>query len=115
MSFIFLALIAGSLFYLSRIVLEYRVSEVNILPALSNLENKIDQLKGHIATEGQKLDDVKLRVAALRGTREDLMRDAEELNGKLVAEKSQFQALALDLQKRQFRGTLARGRKLALR
>ena len=111
----FLALIAGSLFYLSRIVLEYRSLEINLLPALDSLENKIDQLSGHIATEGQKLADVKQRVAALRGMREDLMRDAEELKGKLVAEKTQYQALALELQKRQFRGTLARGRKLALK
>jgi len=111
----FLALIAGSLFYLSRIVIEFRTREMHIMPLLEQVESKIDRLDGLLLTEGQKLADTKQRVAALRGMREDLMRDAEEEKGKLVAEKTQYQALTLDIQKRQFRGTLARGRKLVLR
>lgn len=114
-SIIYLALIAGSLFYLSRIFLEYRAYELDILPAIGQLQNKIDHLDDQIADEGVKLADVKQRVAALRGIREDLMREAEEAKGKLLAEQTQYQALSLELQKRQFRGTLARGRKLVLR
>lgn len=115
MTLVFLALIAGSLFYLSRIVLEYRSYEINIMPVVEALESKIEQLRAQTVNEGHKIADVKQRVAALRGIREDLMQDAEELKGQLVAEKTQYKALALALQKRQFQGTLARGRKLVLR
>ena len=66
MSMVYLALIAGSLFYLSRIILEFRAFEMSILPEVENSEKKIDRLQ-------------------------DL------------------------IQKRQFRGALARGRKLVLR
>ncbi|MBT3603171.1 MAG: hypothetical protein HOE48_06115 [Candidatus Latescibacteria bacterium] len=85
------------------------------MPAVEKLETHIDRLSAQIVDEGYKLTDVKLCVAVLRGTREDLMQDAEELKGQLVAEKTQYKALSLELQKRQFRGTLARGRRLVLR
>ncbi len=85
------------------------------MPEVESLEKTIDRLSDQILNEKYKLEDVKQRVASLRGTREDLMREAEDLNGHLVAGKTQYQALSLELQKQQFRGTLARGRKLVLR
>lgn len=115
MSMLYLALIAGSLFYLSRIILEFRAYEMSILPEVENSEKKIDRLEDLIENEVHKLAEVKMRVASIRGIREDLMREAEDINGKLLAEQTHYQALFLDLQKRQFRGALARGRKLVLR
>jgi len=114
-SIVFLALIAGSLFYLSRILLDYRNYEMRVMPEVEQLEKKIAHLDGQMVIERQKLENVKETVASLRGVREDLMRDVEEAKGQLVAEKGQYQTLVLELQKRQFRGTLARGRKLVLR
>jgi chromosome segregation ATPase len=115
MSMLYLALIAGSLFYLSRIILEFRAYEMSVLPEMENSEKKIDRLENLIESEVHKLADVKQRVASVRGVREDLMREVEDINGKLLAEQTHYQALFLDLQKRQFRGALARGRKLVLR
>ncbi|MGA1196933.1 MAG: hypothetical protein ACO36I_10585 [Candidatus Latescibacterota bacterium] len=115
MSILYLALIAGSLFYLSRIILEFRAYEMSVLPEVESSEKKIDRLESLIESEVHKLADVKQRVASVRGIREDLMREVEDINGKLLAEQTHYQALFLDLQKRQFRGALARGRKLVLR
>jgi len=112
---LYLALIAGSLFYLSRTILEFRAYEMSILPEVESSEKKIDRLEDLIESEVHKLADVKLRVASIRGVREDLMREVEDVNGKLLAEQTHYQALFLDVQKRQFRGALARGRKLVLR
>jgi hypothetical protein len=114
-SLIFLALISGSLFYLARIILEYRVYQLTILPGFDDLQNKIDRVAEHILSETHLLADVKQRVACLRGTREDLVREVEEMDERLRVEKSQSQVLALTLQKKEFRGILARSRAPVLR
>lgn len=85
------------------------------MPEVAHLEKQIAHLDGQIVIEGQKLEDVKQTVASLRGVREDLMREVEEAKGQLLAEQNQYQTLVLEMQKRHFRGTLARGRKLVLR
>ena len=115
MSLILFALIAGSIFYIGRIVLEFRAYEVDIVPRLEDLEQKIGRLSGQIDAEMPILEDVRLRVATMRGLREDLLKQVEEVKGALRAEQTQNQSLSLEVQKRAFRGQLARGRRLALK
>lgn len=115
MSLVLFALVAGSLFYIVRIVLEFRTFEMDMTPKLEDLEQKIGRLSGQIDAELPILEEARLRVATLRGLREDLLKQAEEVRGVMRAEQAQNQALLLEVQKRAFRGKLARGRRLALK
>ena len=115
MSLVLIALIGGGIFYIARIVMEYKDLEMEKRPAIEELEQIIMDLTVQITAEAPLMEDVKMRVAALRGVREDLMLQLEACKRALDAEKKQYQRLALELQKRQFKGTLERGRRLVLK
>ena len=115
MFYMLVALILGAVFYAVRIVIEFKNEEIDRLSVIEDLERKIESLTANIASEMPLLEDVKMRVATLRGLREDLMQELESCKGGLDSQKVQYKQLMLEVQKRQFRGTLAQGRRLALK
>jgi len=115
MTVIFLALIAGALFYIARTFLEYREYELKVQFDMENLDRKIASMNVQIQAEISLLETQKVQAASLRQIREDLMRQVEVAKGELKAEQMRYRLLALELQKREFRGTIARGRQLVLR
>ena len=115
MFYMLVALVLGAIFYTIGIVIEFKNQEMERLPVIEDLERKIETLQADIVSEMPLLEDVKVRVAALRGVREDLMQELEACRGDLEAEKAQHKQLMLEVHKRQFQGTLAQGRRLVLK
>ena len=115
MSLVLVALIGGGIFYVVRIIMEYKDLEVEKRSAIEGFERKIADLDAEIAAEAPLMEDSKMRVATLRGIREDLMLQLEASRRDLETEKKRYRRLALALQKQQFRGTLERGRRLVLK
>ena len=115
MTLVMLALLAGCLFYIAQTAMEYRAFEMAQMPVLDELARKIGQLSATIDTEKPLVEEARLRVAALRESREEVMLQVEEARHALLAENARHQTLSVEAQKQAFRGTLARGRKLALK
>ena len=115
MTMVYFALIAGSLFYMARIFLEYREYELKAQFDIDNLDAQITSLNAQIAAEMPLLEAQKTQVAMLREAREDLTVKLEVAKGEYKAEQMRYRLLSLELQKRQFRGVIARGRQLVAR
>ena len=115
MTVVLLSLIAGCVFYIVRIVMDFHAHETSVVPRMEDLERKLGRLSGQMEAEKPVLQEVRLRLVILREEREVLMRQLEEMKDALRVEEAQHQTLTIEVQKRTFRGTLARGRKLALK
>ena len=115
MTVIYAALFLGSVFYLARIVMDYRALELSALSRIEQLERKIDRIKHRMTLEAPLRDEAKDRVARLRELEHDRQEQIEGSRGDLHAGEDRNRTLSLEIQKKQFQGTTRKARRLVLK
>ena len=96
-------------------MMEYRTVELNAMTSIENMERAIKKIKHQMDMEVPLRDEVKSRVASVRGLEHEKQEEIETLMGELRVEEDRQKMLSLEIQKRQFRGTIQKGRRLVLK